>query len=284
MYEKLVQSYETGEVIDCVDIFKQPAFDHPLLKNHTAQYAQVSMIGGNYRGANAKINVWNPTVMYPEVSFSQIWLMSGPKENLNTVEAGWMVTTVPSTGNQPELFIYWTSDGYQQTGCYNLECPGFVQTSSKIALGSRILPVSTYGGKQYDITIGITKNDVLGRWWLRVADVEVGYWPGEIFTTLGGSADVISWGGEIVNSEPNGRHTSTEMGSGHFPSEGFGKAAFFRNLKFVDDGSIERDAENLKTYVTRPECYDLLLKVDPPNPFGVHFFFGGSGFSAQCAN
>ncbi|CAN1286359.1 hypothetical protein LINPERPRIM_LOCUS19272 [Linum perenne] len=25
------------EIIDCVDIYKQPAFDHPLLKNHTIQ-------------------------------------------------------------------------------------------------------------------------------------------------------------------------------------------------------------------------------------------------------
>ncbi|XP_065630770.1 protein neprosin isoform X2 [Quercus suber] len=26
-----------GDIIDCVDIYKQPAFDHPLLKNHTIQ-------------------------------------------------------------------------------------------------------------------------------------------------------------------------------------------------------------------------------------------------------
>ncbi|KAM0944721.1 putative neprosin activation peptide [Dioscorea sansibarensis] len=25
---------EDGDIIDCVDIYKQPAFDHPLLKNH----------------------------------------------------------------------------------------------------------------------------------------------------------------------------------------------------------------------------------------------------------
>ena len=26
-----------GDIIDCVDIYKQPAFDHPVLKNHTIQ-------------------------------------------------------------------------------------------------------------------------------------------------------------------------------------------------------------------------------------------------------
>ncbi|RWR73616.1 hypothetical protein CKAN_00191200 [Cinnamomum micranthum f. kanehirae] len=31
---------EDGDIIDCVDIFKQPAFDHPLLKNHTIQVLQ----------------------------------------------------------------------------------------------------------------------------------------------------------------------------------------------------------------------------------------------------
>jgi hypothetical protein len=31
-----VQSGDVGE-FDCVDIYKQPAFDHPLLKNHKIQ-------------------------------------------------------------------------------------------------------------------------------------------------------------------------------------------------------------------------------------------------------
>ncbi|XP_020211588.1 uncharacterized protein LOC109796315 [Cajanus cajan] len=33
---KTIQS-EDGDIIDCVDIYKQPAFDHPALKNHTIQ-------------------------------------------------------------------------------------------------------------------------------------------------------------------------------------------------------------------------------------------------------
>ena len=28
---------EDGDIIDCVDIYQQPAFDHPFLKNHTIQ-------------------------------------------------------------------------------------------------------------------------------------------------------------------------------------------------------------------------------------------------------
>ncbi|KAK8698569.1 hypothetical protein V6N13_114681 [Hibiscus sabdariffa] len=33
---KTIQS-EDGDIIDCVDIYKQPAFDHPVLKNHVIQ-------------------------------------------------------------------------------------------------------------------------------------------------------------------------------------------------------------------------------------------------------
>ncbi|KAL3722731.1 hypothetical protein ACJRO7_035011 [Eucalyptus globulus] len=74
------------------------------------------------------------------------------------------------------------------------------------------------------------------------------------------------------------------MGSGSFPSEGYGKAAFFRNLKMIAYESIERDPENLQPYVTRPECYDLKLIEDRSSSNGVHFFFGGPGYSPQCIN
>ncbi|XP_056162447.1 uncharacterized protein LOC115666520 [Syzygium oleosum] len=169
----MAMSYETGEVIDCVDFFKQPAFDHPLLKNYSIQikpssnqklngalnqvwwkygkcpegtipikrpqnhtnhhvkpltprmkrlnlsrndvnaddgheHAIVSLTGGSYNGARATINLWNPKVVGSEVSFSQIWLAAGPEEDINTVEAGWMVNRELSDSGQAEFFVYWT--------------------------------------------------------------------------------------------------------------------------------------------------------------------------------
>jgi len=49
------------------------------------------------------------------------------------------------------------ADGYNQTGCYDLLCPGFVQTNNKFAIGSAIFPTSTYNGGQYEITLFISK-------------------------------------------------------------------------------------------------------------------------------
>lgn len=59
----------------------------------------------------------------------------------------------------------------------------------------------------------------------------LGYWPAFLFSYLTDSASMIEWGGEVVNSESDGQHTSTQMGSGHFPGEGFGKAGYFRNIQ-----------------------------------------------------
>lgn len=33
----MLRQSEDGDIIDCVDIYKQPALDNPLLKNHTIQ-------------------------------------------------------------------------------------------------------------------------------------------------------------------------------------------------------------------------------------------------------
>ena len=35
--ELIVQKTGDGDVYDCVDIYKQPAMNHPLLKNHIIQ-------------------------------------------------------------------------------------------------------------------------------------------------------------------------------------------------------------------------------------------------------
>ncbi|KAI6681540.1 hypothetical protein NL676_035421 [Syzygium grande] len=248
------------------------------------EYAIVSLTDGKYNGARATINLWNPTVVDPDASFSQIWLAAGPDEDANTVEAGWMVNKGGSFTGQAEIFTYWTSDGYNKRGCYNVKCIGFVQTDKIFLLGSAIQPVSTYDGQQHDIKVEIKKDMYTGSWVLCISDMEVGFWPQDLFTHLRGPADAIDWGGETGKKVPDGRPTSTQMGSGHFPSEGYGKASYFRNLKFLDDEFNERDPENLNTHVTRPECYDLVLNEDPLTTYGVNFFYGGPGISAQCAN
>ena len=59
----------------------------------------------------------------------------------------------------------------------------------------------------------------------------LGYWPSSLFTYLADSATMVEWGGEVVNSSPDGHHTGTQMGSGRFANDGFGYAGFFHSLQ-----------------------------------------------------
>nr|CAD1830853.1 unnamed protein product [Ananas comosus var. bracteatus] len=188
-------------------------------------------------GTKAIIDVWDPSVgNYGEFSLSQIWLVAGSYANsdLNTIEAGWQVSSQIYGDSKTRLFIYWTRDAYNATGCYNSRCPGFVQTSNEVVLGGTIAPVSTYDGDQREITILVRKDPNSGNWWLSYQNIDVGYWPNEIFTHLASYATSVEWGGEIVNNDVNGQHTTTQMGSGHFAEE-----------------------RSVGTIAGNPNCYDI---------------------------
>ncbi|XP_054779747.1 uncharacterized protein LOC129287565 [Prosopis cineraria] len=78
-----------GDIIDCVSILNQPAFDHPKLKNHKMKYASVYVKGDrSYYGTKATINTWNPNVQFGEFSSSQIWRKYKYHRSWLVVDAG----------------------------------------------------------------------------------------------------------------------------------------------------------------------------------------------------
>ncbi|WOG87000.1 hypothetical protein DCAR_0206220 [Daucus carota subsp. sativus] len=235
-------------------------------------------------GARATINVWDPSIeVVNEFSLSQIWVLSGSFDgsDLNSIEAGWQVSPELYGDSRPRLFTYWTSDAYQATGCYNLLCSGFVQTNSRIAIGAAISPVSSPSSNQFDISILIWKDPKLGNWWMGFSDnTLVGYWPAELFTHLADRATMVEWGGEIVNSRANGKHTSTQMGSGHFAEDGFGKASYFRNLEVVDSDNSLTSVHEISTLAENTNCYNI--KSSYNTEWGTHFYYGGPGNNPRC--
>lgn len=244
----------------------------------------VGYVSGNqFYGAKASINVWAPRVSsQSEFSLSQIWVISGSFGNdLNTIETGWQVSPQLYGDYYPRFFTYWTTDAYQGTGCYNLLCSGFVQTNHKIAIGAAIAPSSAYKGKQYDISLLVWKDPHRGNWWLEYGSgLLVGYWPSFLFNHLARHASMIQFGGEIVNTNPSGLHTSTQMGSGHFAGEGFGRASYFRNLQVVDWDNSLIPLQNLKVLADHPNCYSIRGGV---NKFwGDYFYYGGPGRNWKC--
>ncbi|XP_047341294.1 uncharacterized protein LOC124944983 [Impatiens glandulifera] len=249
------------------------------------EYAVVSNGGSSYHGASGIFNVWNPKTEDNEFSLSQIWVVTSYKDyykNLNTIEVGWMVNPINYHDKHTRIFIYWTRDAYKTTGCYDLNCKGFVQTNRKFSFGMPLSPMSIYGGQSMQLSINIFKDKTGNKWWLQLQGSIIGYWPVNIFTDLKNNANIVDWGGEIVNQRKNGHHTTTQMGSGEFPNKGFGKSCFISNLKVLDAGFIPRDPGYLIKKLSKPTCYDLTLTKNKGSSFETHIFYGGPGFSPTC--
>ncbi|KAI3862026.1 hypothetical protein MKW92_016330 [Papaver armeniacum] len=153
------------------------------------------------------------------------------------------------------------TDGYESTGCYNLLCDGFVHTSSNVALGC---PFS--------------EDQKSGHWWIKIQGIPVGYYPSSLFTELSKMATAVNWGGEVTNWKIKGRHSSTQMGSGHFPSEGGLKiSSYFNWIQVIDENNMTKDPENIETFVSNPDCYNLKIDNSHHDTNGFGFYYGGPG-------
>ena len=118
-------------------------------------------------------------------------------------------------------------------------------------------------------------------WWLRIGEELVGYWPGALFTSLGDGATRVQWGGEIINVKTDGKHTITDMGSGHFADEGVKKASYFRNIMTVDETNYLTEPQDIFPKTTNDNCYNIKAG-DGGTAWGLNFFFGGPGQSERC--
>ncbi|XP_074351660.1 protein neprosin-like [Apium graveolens] len=256
---------------------------HDLDTQYEHQHATAFVNEDNYFGTQANINVWKPKVQQPnEFSVSQIWIAAGSigAGDLNTIEAGWMVSQELFGDNNTRLFTFWTRDAYKSTGCYNLRCSAFIHISKYVALGATLIPVSSYNGAQYDIVILIWKDPNDGNWWMRYNNENIGYWPASLFTNLDDGATYIVWGGEVVNVASGGQHTTTQMGSGNFPGEEYKKASYFRNIQVVDGSNQLRDAKDVKTLTEQSSCYDI--QTGKNGQWGTYFYYGGPGRNPKC--
>ncbi|XP_024989791.1 uncharacterized protein LOC112524265 [Cynara cardunculus var. scolymus] len=258
-------------------------FNSPIKTDYANKGHEYAMgyVTGEYYGINATLNVWAPYVANQlEFSLSQVWVITDVSNHgMNTIEAGWQIYPKIYGNSTPRLFIYWTSDDYRN-GCYNLLCSGFVQTNDKVALGAALEPISTYNNQQYEINILIWKDPNSKDWWLKVGSSVVGYWPSTLFTDLREHAGLIEFGGEVYNGHISGSHTSTQMGSGHFAEEGFGKASYIKSIELVDGENKLNRVSKMNLDVDNPNCYDVTSGY--ADNWGSYIYFGGPGNNPKC--
>ncbi|XP_023638831.1 uncharacterized protein LOC17885811 [Capsella rubella] len=342
-----IKSFQTehGYILDCIDIQKQLAFDHPLLKNHSIQLKPTTIpkwiihnnnsqnssslpyqqddincpIGtiivkrvtiedliqaqrlkslrqfssnnknmylrdhffatvwyeDNNHGAKGNINIWSPKVSQNQFSLASITVI-GDLKGLQSISAGWIVHPEFNM-NHSSVFTYWTADDSDQTGCFNLQCPGFIHVSTKFAVGVLAQPVSIYGGQQYHLEVSIYQDHLTGHWWFVLRDEPIGYWPRSLFKAdgLANGATSVNWGGENFCSV---RQRSPTMGSGHFPQEGYKKAAYVNDIQVMIDTKSRQalipTASSLKIDESYPSCYKVDKIIDV-GEWSRAIFFGG---------
>jgi hypothetical protein len=240
------------------------------------KYAHAYQVADNLGGAST-LGVWAPGVGSQIFSLSQQWYAGGSP--VQTVEIGWQVYPGKYNTTAPCLFIYWTADGYQHTGSYNLDSPGFVQTSTRYRLGGALSPVSVWGGAQYELELHAFLYQ--GNWWLYVGggsyQQTIGYYPASLYGagTLATHASDVDFGGEVVDQT-----SWPPMGSGSFANTGWTHAAYHRDIQQypTSGGGVQA---SLTASQPSPDCFTI--EVAHANaPWNEYFWFGGPG-GAGCS-
>jgi hypothetical protein len=240
------------------------------------KYAHAYQVVDNV-GGHGFLNLWAPGVGSQIFSLSQQWYAGGSP--VQTVEIGWQVYPAKWHTTNPALFIYWTADGYNTTGSYNLEGAGFVQTNNRWTLGGALGPISAFGGAQYELEMNAYLYQ--GNWWLYVGggsyNEAIGYYPASLYGTgpLATHATDVDYGGEVVDTT-----AWPPMGSGRFADAGWQQAAYQRDIAYYATGGGGTQA-GLTPSQPSPTCFTIDV-LSAAAPWNTYFFFGGPG-GTDCA-
>ncbi|CAE6181053.1 unnamed protein product [Arabidopsis arenosa] len=240
-------------------------------------FAKADFGPDSFSGVKGNINIWKPKILLDQVSLAFISVGGGPKEKFASISAGWMVNPSLYYGDYVRLYASWTIHG-SQTGCYDMSCPGFVQVSKTIPLSAILQPISIYDGPQYELPLTLYQDQVKGDWWFAFKDENIGYWPASLFKSLSlaNNANYASWGGQVYSPVTE---MAPVMGSGHWPIEGFKKAAYVSGIKIIDGSGTVLDPEvgSVKVHESRPNCYKARYVREAAKPWKKSVFYGGPG-------
>ncbi|KAF1886832.1 hypothetical protein Lal_00046070 [Lupinus albus] len=249
-------------------------------KNHSKSI--LITMGYRYLGAKGDMRVCNPSVeKEDEFSTSQISLINGAYYDFECIESGWAVNPSVYGDRQTRLFVYWTVDGSRKTGCFDLTCPGFVQTSNEISLGAAIYPISLPGSLPYQITIYVYKDPFTNNWWVQYGEkTNIGYWPHELFRAMSSNAESVEWGGEVYSSTVGHTpHTATQMGCGDFPDV-FHESGSMTRMRIHDNSEFLKIPEWVDDFSDEYNCYDVMYVGDYVED--PEFYYGGPGKNPKC--
>jgi hypothetical protein len=242
----------------------------------------------NY-GVSSTFELWNPSVnIFQVFSLSQLWILNpNGAEGIQSVESGWQVFPGKYGTSNAVLFIFATPDNYQ-SGCYNHDCPNFVQVNDSVLLGGSFPNYSTIvNGQKQPETMRLTWWLYQGNWWLAYGSTWVGYYPGSLYNvgpgpSLQTGSSLIEFGGETVGGEeyvltkpPMMFATWPQMGNGYFSNQPNLAAQQNTIYYLTSTGGSTAWSSLIAATDTIASCYTSAIN-------GATLIFGGSGGLQPC--
>ncbi|ESQ41129.1 hypothetical protein EUTSA_v10015383mg [Eutrema salsugineum] len=231
-------------------------FNPLTAESHGTHFAGVNSQGQGYRGLAAWMSLHDLNISKDQVSYTNIYVGSGTNNKKNSIQTGWMVN--PSLFGDGRTWSYGFWKGANGAGCYNTVCPGFVQVS-KTDMLSMPYPYPRKG--EVGVYTSIQQDKETGHWWTTDVrylkpDVNVGYWPKELFDLIDKSVDMVGVTG-AVQSSPSG--ISPPMGNGHLPTKNEDESARVKSLVIItSDFKLKgSDKYKLEKILDSDKCYGL---------------------------
>lgn len=105
-------------------------------------------------------------------------------------------------------------------------------------------------------------------------NIDVGYWPKELFNLIGNGANMVGVGG-VVQASHQG--SSPPMGNGKLPTGDRRESAMFTNIEVLNSKYEQRriDSYPVENLLDSPKCYEL--RIDKVKLLGFAFNYGGPG-------
>ncbi|XBJ20200.1 hypothetical protein VPH35_011061 [Triticum aestivum] len=273
-----------------------PVLDDSVGDANSPRYELATAIAANgpYSGAYVLLPAWN-TSRKGGIEYTATYLLLAgtpnpdfdpkpgilPPDVTNQIGVGLFgYPFPPGVDNNPLLNIFYTPDD-GKTLCYNLNCGGFVQTNSAVALGASVVKAASSVNDTAPSYLVSIHKDPAGPWHVLVNDADLGYYPRTIFPWLFPEVVANTVGGTVLNTWPDGKHTDTIMGNGRRPP-GDDKPAVAKGYVAVDLAGNPFPDTLDNTVHTVPNCYDLKILGQSKETPGSSVAFGGSG-GPDCA-
>ncbi|KAG5592212.1 hypothetical protein H5410_042726 [Solanum commersonii] len=284
----------------------EPAFDHPLLKNHNFHslmkptLARTKQNVGNSSTSSSSLRIWRngkgcPSGTVPIRIITKTDLIR--QKNMPPPEDATFDTRLTNNNSVREPTGMYGSSGYKVAIGRTKNYPDNKFSGAGMAASIWNPPVdpTLYGDNKTRLFIHFQVGNnhcfntlcpgfiivnieerLHGKTFMEENHIQIGFWPQRIFTELTSFATNVEWGG-VVYSPPG--VPEPPMGSDFFPVLDSDYDAYCRAITVTNDKGETIDLTETTTFVTNPDMYFVF---DVHNFKHHHFvLYGGPGDQIQ---